>query len=123
MKRILLIEDESLIRSSLAQALKKDGFVINEAKDYNEALKELKEGGCDLAVLDLFLEGEMDGFKVIRDIHNYSPEARIIVVTAFGTEEVKDTAIKEGIDGFYDKPFNIMDIRNAVREMLCGVGR
>ncbi len=121
MKRILLVEDENLIRSSLAHALGRDGLVIIEAQDYNEALKELKDGGCDLAVVDLFLEDKMHGLKLIRDIHHYSPEAKIIVVTAFGTEEVKEAAMREGIDGFYDKPFKIMDIRSAVREMLGGV--
>ncbi len=118
MKRILLIEDETLIRSSLARALQKDNFVISEAKNYKEALKELTNRGCDLAVVDLFLEDGMHGLALIREIHNLSPQAKIIVISAFGKEEVKDSAIKEGIDGFYDKPFEVMDIKNAVRKML-----
>lgn len=119
-KRILVVEDETLIRSSLAHELRKDGLVVTEAGDYSEALKELKNEGCDLAVVDLFLEDEMHGMKLIGDIHSYSPETKIIVVTAFGMEEVKQAAMKEGIDGFYEKPFRLMDIRNAVREMLGG---
>ncbi len=119
-KKILVVEDENLIRSSLAHELRKDGLVVTEAGDYGQALKELKNGGCDLAVVDLFLEEEMDGMKLIGDIHSYSPETKVIVVTAFGVEEVKQAALKEGIDGFYEKPFRIMDIRNSIREMLSG---
>jgi len=116
--RVLIIEDESLIRSSLARALRKDGFLVGEAKDYKGALKELKGRGCDLAILDLRLEDGMDGLRLIREIHELSPEAKIIVVTAFGTAEVKEAAMMEGINGFYEKPFEIKQIRNAVREIL-----
>lgn len=118
MKKILLIEDESLIRSSLARALRVEGVVISEAQNCKEALEKLRNDGCDLAIVDLFLEDGMHGLALIREIHNLSPQAKIIVISAFGKEEVKDSAIKEGIDGFYDKPFEVMDIKNAVRKML-----
>ena len=118
MKTILLIEDEILIRSSLARALGKDGYVVSEAKDYGEAMEELKAKGCDLAIVDLYLEDGLHGIDLIREIHRRSPEAKIIVITAFGTPEVKEAVMLEGIDRFYDKPFEIMDIRSALKEML-----
>ncbi len=122
-KGILLVEDENLIRSSLARALQKDGFVIREATNHREALRELENSSCDLAVVDLFLEDGLHGIEVIREIHKWSPRAKIIVVSAYGTEEVKNAAMNEGIDGFYDKPFEIHAIRNAIREILQGVGQ
>ena len=118
MKKILLVEDEFLIRSSLARALRKDGYVISEAKDHTEALENLKKESCDLAIVDLYLEDGMHGLNLLRQIHQWSPQAKIIVISAFGTSEVKEAAMMEGIESFYDKPFEIMDIRNAVREML-----
>ncbi len=118
MKKILLIEDEILIRSSLARALGKDGYVVSEAKDYSEAIEELKAKGYDLAIVDLYLEDGLHGIDLIREIHRWSPQARIMVITAFGTPEVREAAMMEGIDRFYDKPFEVMDIRRAVREML-----
>jgi two-component system response regulator (stage 0 sporulation protein F) len=117
-KRILLVEDEILIRSSLARALRKDGYVISEAKDHTEALENLKKESYDLAIVDLYLEDGMHGLDLLRQIHQWSPQAKIIVISAFGTSEVKEAAMMEGIESFYDKPFEIMDIRNAVREML-----
>ncbi len=120
MKKVLIVEDENLIRSSLARALSKDGFSVAEAKNFSEAEEELKSGGCDLAVVDLYLEDGMHGLRLIREIHKYSPEAKVIVISAFGTGDVKEAAMMEGIDRFYDKPFEIMDIRNAVQEMLLG---
>lgn len=118
MKRILLVEDEILIRSSLARALRRDGYVISEAKDHTEALENLKKESYDLAIVDLYLEDGMHGLNLLRQIHQWSPQAKIIVISAFGTSEVKEAAMMEGIESFYDKPFEIMDIRNAVREML-----
>ncbi len=119
-KRVLLVEDENLIRSSLARALRQDGVVISEAQNRQEALEKLGDEGCDLAIVDLFLEDGMHGLRLIPEIYRRSPGARIIVLTAFGTSEVKEEAKRAGVDRFYEKPFEIMDIRNAVNELLSG---
>ena len=118
MKKILLIEDESLIRSSLARALRKDGVVIVEAQNCQEAREKLKNEGCNLAIVDLYLEDGMHGLNLISEIRQQAPQAKIIVITAFGSAEVKEAALKEGVDRFYDKPFEIEHIRNAVNELL-----
>ncbi len=123
MKKILVVEDEILIRSSLARALRKDEYAVFEAKDYAEALENLKNESCDLAIIDLYLEDGMHGLNLLREIHRQCPQAKIIVISAFGTSEVKEAATMEGIDGFYDKPFETMEIRNAVREMLQEIGK
>jgi len=60
----------------------------------------------------------MHGLKLIREIHRESPEAKIIIISAFGTPEIKEEAMMDGIDQFFDKPFEIMDVRKAVNEML-----
>jgi DNA-binding NtrC family response regulator len=77
-----------------------------------------KDEACDLAVVDLYLEDGMHGLTLIKEVHRLSPAAKVIVITAFGTEEIKEAAMKEGIDRFYDKPFEITDIKNAVRGLL-----
>lgn len=117
-KRVLLVEDENLIRSSLARALRQDGVVISEAQNCQEALEKLGDAGCDLAIVDLFLEDGMHGLRLIPEIYQRSPGARVIVLTAFGTPEVKEDAKRAGVDRFYEKPFEIMDIRKAVNELL-----
>ncbi len=117
-KRIHLVEDEILIRSSLARALRKDGYVVYEARDYAEAVENLKNESCDLAIVDLYLEDGMHGIELIREIHHWYPEAKIIIVSAFGTEKVKEAAGMEGIDCFYDKPFEITAIRKAIGDLL-----
>lgn len=118
MKKILLIEDESLIRSSLARALRKDGVVISEAQNCQEAREKLKNEGCNLAIVDLYLEDGMHGLNLLSEIRQQAPQAKIIVITAFGSAEVKEAALKEGVDRFYDKPFEIEHIRNAVNQLL-----
>ena len=123
MKKIIVAEDEMLIRSSLARALRKDGYDVSEAKNYAEALENLQDGRCDLAVVDLYLEDGMHGLNLLREIHRQSPQAKIIVISAFGTSEVKEAAMMEGIDRFYDKPFEIVDIHKAVSELLRETGQ
>lgn len=118
MKRILLIEDESLIRSCLARALRKEGAVISEAQNFQEGLEKVKKEGCDLAIVDLFLEDGMYGLTLIPEIHRELPRAKIIVITAFGAAEVRKAALMQGIDRFFDKPFETAEIRRAVRELL-----
>ncbi len=118
MKKILLIEDESLIRFSLARALRREGFLISQAQNCQEALEKLRDEGCDLAIVDLFLEDGMHGLSLISEIHRQVPEAKIIVITAFGDAEVKEAALKEGVNRFYEKPFEIEEIRSAVNELL-----
>jgi len=117
-KKILLIEDESLIRSSLARALRKDGIAIFEAQNCQEAREKLRDEGCDLAIVDLYLEDGMHGLNLISEIRRQVAGAKIIVITAFGSAEVKEAALREGVDRFYDKPFEIEDIRNAVNDLL-----
>lgn len=68
-------------------------------------------------------EDGLHGLSLLREIHQWSPQAKIIVISAFGTSEVKEAAMMEGIDRFYDKPFEIMEIRNALVEMLPGIGK
>ena len=118
MKKILLIEDEGLIRSSLARALRRDGIVISEAQNCQEAMEKLRDEGCDLAIVDLFLEDGMHGLNLISEIHRQVAQVKIIVITAFGSAEIKEAALKGGVDRFYDKPFEIDNIRNAVNELL-----
>jgi two-component system response regulator (stage 0 sporulation protein F) len=117
-KRILVIEDEGLIRSCLARALRKEGVVISEAQDCHVAREKLRDEGCDLAIVDLCLEDGMDGLKLIPEIHQQVSRAKIIVITAFGTPEVKEAALAGGADRFYEKPFDIDEIRNSVDELL-----
>jgi len=117
-KKILLIEDESLIRSSLARALRKDGIVIFEAQNCQEAREKLGMDGCDLAIVDLYLEDGMHGLDLISEIRRQAAKVKIIVITAFGSAEVKEAALREGVDRFYDKPFEIENIRNAVNDLL-----
>lgn len=68
--------------------------------------------------MDLFLEDGMHGLKLISEIHRQVAPVKIIVITAFGSAEVKEEVMKKGVDRFYDKPFEIENIRKAVDELL-----
>ncbi len=96
----------------------RDGVLISEAQNCQEALEKLRDEGCDLAIVDLYLEDGMHGLNLISEIRRQVAGAKIIVITAFGSAEIKEAALKEGVTRFYDKPFEIEEIRNAADELL-----
>lgn len=121
-KTILLIEDEPLLRSSLARLLTRDGYLVTEAQNAGQARAALNSAGCDLAIVDLWLEDGLQGLSLIREIHRHAPRSRILVISASGTPEIREAALSLGIDRFYDKPFEIPELRGTVREMLSPGG-
>ena len=118
MKRILLIEDEELIRSFLARAFDREGYYIGQACSYSEAMKKIGEGGWDLAVVDLNLYDGMRGIEIIREFHRSSPTTKIVVITALDTEDIREMVMKEGVEVVFDKPFEIANVRKAIKGIL-----
>lgn len=111
--RILLFEDEHLLRSSLARALRNAGFDVCEAQSYEEARGEIK--GCDLVILDL---DAAQGARLIPEIQQLSPQAKIIAIKACAASGGDEGMREAGFDRLYDKPFELEEMRKAVYELL-----
>lgn len=94
-KKILLVEDESLIRELYARQLTKAGFVVKSVADGEAGLEELKKEQFDMCLLDIMLPG-MNGLEMLREFKSKNPNSSMIVVllTNLGQESV----IKEGFD-------------------------
>jgi DNA-binding NtrC family response regulator len=105
--RILLVEDELLLRWSMSEVLAESGHVVVEAANARDALHRLTvENPVDVVFLDIRLPDSHD-LMLLRQIRARAPNAAIIVMTAFGTPELTAEGLSLGAHAVLDKPFDI----------------
>ena len=113
---ILVVDDEALIRWSLAERLKAEGYEVVEAETGRAALEKLPEG-VDLVLLDYRLP-DTDGVTILRKIKEFDQDILVILLTAFATVETAVEAMKLGAYHFANKPFNLDDVAATVERAL-----
>jgi response regulator NasT len=112
--RILVAEDETIIRLDLRALLERAGFdVIAEAKDGEEAVALAREHQPDLAIMDVKMP-RLDGIEAARRILDERP-IPIVMLTAYGQEELVSRAVEAGVFGYLVKPFREQDLLPAIR--------
>ncbi len=120
MARVLLVDDEGNIRLMVRLALERKGLTIETADDGPEGLAMFGDGaGWDLTLLDQRMPG-MDGLDVLREMRRRRTDARIIMITAFGTLDLVMEAMQAGATEFLRKPFTLETLRDAVDAALSG---
>jgi DNA-binding NtrC family response regulator len=115
--RILIVDDEPLIRWSLHQRLAEVGHVILEAPDAPEALRAVREGHPDLVLLDYKLP-TADGLSVLEEIHRTQPALPVIMVTAMTGSEIIVRAMKLGAVDYLTKPLVMDELALVIRRAL-----
>jgi two-component system response regulator AtoC len=113
---ILVVDDEPLIRWSLAERLRADGYEVTEAETGRAALDRIADG-VDLVLLDYKLP-DIDGVTVLRKIKEHDPDILVVLLTAYATIETAVDAMKTGAYHFANKPFNLDDISLTVAKAL-----
>ena len=117
-KSILIIDDDRLIRSFISTILKEDGHHIEEAENGRSGLEKLRASDFELVITDLRMP-DMSGMDVLREGRNIRPEARWIIITAYGSIESAVEAMKKGASDYLTKPFGSPDeLRHVVRRVL-----
>ena len=117
-QRILVIDDETNIRAMIRLALTHAGYDVDVASDGIEGLQAYGQGeNHDLVLLDQRMPG-MPGIDVLREILRRNPQARLILITAFGTIDLALEAIQAGASDFLRKPFTTDMLRMAVKSAL-----
>jgi DNA-binding response OmpR family regulator len=117
-KRILLVDDEFSVLFAYKKVLQCPEVLIDAAESKEEALRLLDENHYQAAILDLSLHGSTgeEGFglaSLIREKYG-NPTITIIMITAYGTPEIKDQAYKLGADYYFEKPVSTNTIRDAL---------
>jgi DNA-binding NtrC family response regulator len=108
---ILIVDDEALIRWSLSESLEAAGYQVSEAGSGREALGFIERGKNDHCVilLDLKLPDSSD-LGLLRTILALAPGTRVILMTAHGTPEILDEALRLGAFGVLCKPFDLHEM-------------
>jgi len=113
-KNILIIDDEKDLCSLLSEGLTQKNYNVSIANTRKEGIVRLKEKTPDLVLLDLKLP-DGDGIKLLPKIKKINPETVVIIVSAYGSEEARQMAKKEGAFTLIDKPFTEEDIFRSIK--------
>lgn len=115
--KILIIEDEKNMREILSMLLEGEGYVVMTAPDGTTGIEQIRKDIYDLIITDIKMPG-CDGFDVLREAKEISPETLVIMITAFGTTESAVEAMKLGAYDYIHKPFKIDEIRLVVKNAI-----
>ncbi len=118
-KRIMIVDDDKDILRMLEYSLKKLGpdYQIVTVGDTVTALNQIEAQSFDLVVADYMMPG-ITGIDLARAVRQISPDTQVVVMTAYGTTGLRDTARYLGLDGYIDKPFTLEQIREIVRRAV-----
>ena len=113
--RVLVVEDELLIRWSIAETLTEAGHEVVQAADAASAVRELSHGNDpDVVLLDLRLPDSSD-LSLLSNVRRLSPRSAVVLMTAFGTPEVTAEALHLGASEVMSKPFDIHLVEPTLR--------
>lgn len=115
--RLLIIEDEPLIRASLAEFLEQEGYEVRTAANGLEGLKLAETTPFDIAFTDIQMPG-MDGIEVVERLLQLNPETFVILITAYGTVETAVEAFKRGAQDYLLKPLRFAEVASRIRHLL-----
>jgi DNA-binding response OmpR family regulator len=120
-RRILVVEDESTIASSIAARLRAEGFEVEIAADGNAGVRQAQEWLPDLVLLDVMLPG-LDGLEVCREIQRHRP-VPVLMLTARDSEADVLVGLGIGADDYMTKPFSPRELLARVKALLRRVDR
>jgi len=120
MKKILVVDDESLLVTALTLKLEASGYQVDSARNGNEALNLLKTDHYDLIVLDLYMP-ILDGISTLQEIRNQKihPDTPIIVLTNLQEDEKISQALSLGVTSYLTKSnTNLDDLINLIHQKV-----
>ena len=120
MPRLLIVDDEESICFSMSEYFSLHGFKVDTATEVEEAEKLLEVQQYKVIIQDLRLgtTRNSDGLEMIRMVRDQNPQAKIIVLTSYGSAEVEDEAKRCGADVFLRKPKPLSQVAQVVEGLL-----
>ena len=116
--QILVVDDEEVMRDSLAAWLAEDGYTVETAASGREAIDTARRKDYAIYFVDLKMPGGIDGIETMMEIRRLHPEASIIIITAYATVDTAITAMKEGAQEYIVKPCNPEEISLLVNRII-----
>ena len=112
--KILVVDDEEIVRESLSEWFREDGYHVESAADAVQALKLINREQRDIYFLDIKMPG-MDGMELHRKIREIDNDAVVIMITAYAAVDTAVKALKEGAFDYVTKPFDPENLSHLVR--------
>jgi len=116
MSRILIVEDDERIRSSMRLALEDEGYAVDDVASGEEAVERFEDDSVELVLIDLMLPG-MDGFEACRTLRRSSTVPVIMVTARSDTHDVV-AGLEAGADDYVTKPFVAKELAARIRALL-----
>src|SRR5947209_2881925 len=116
--RILVVDDEALIRDTLAEFLTSEGFVVDACPSAEEALERAADREYDIALCDVQLPG-LDGLELLERLLKISPRTFVLLITAYATVESAVEAFQRGAHDYLMKPILLDEVLGKIRRMLA----
>lgn len=116
-ERILVVDDEQIIRESLSFVLKKEGYVVEEAANGKDAIERQEKNPFDIVITDIEMP-EMRGMDLLEQITRRTPQTFVIIITAFGSLETAVQALRKGAYDYILKPVDFDDLLYRVRKLI-----
>jgi DNA-binding NtrC family response regulator len=118
LRRILFVDDEDGIRSTLPRILENNGFAVTAVGTVSEALAQVNRTKYDVLLSDLNIKEPEDGFLVIAAMRLFQPKCINIILTAYPTVDNAVQGIRHAIDDYFIKPVDVEDLVNAINQKL-----
>ena len=116
-KKVLLVEDEAVVRESVRDWLVEDGYDVECVETGEEALERIKQEEFGVIVLDLRLP-DIDGLQVFEQAKELKPETKGVIITAYPSKETWEKAKRLGLLDFLAKPFKVDDLEKLIEAAL-----
>jgi DNA-binding response OmpR family regulator len=115
--RVLLIEDYDLLRQSLEQGLREEGYAVDAARDGETGLWHARSGQYDVIVLDLMLP-RMDGLSILKTLREENSPSLVLILTAKDSTGDRIKGLDTGADDYLVKPFELGELLARVRALV-----
>ncbi|MCB9916158.1 MAG: sigma-54-dependent Fis family transcriptional regulator [Planctomycetes bacterium] len=115
--RILVVDDEKLIRWGICSALEEAGYLVEQAEDAGQALAAVEREAPDLVLLDYMLP-DKNGLELMPELRDVCPGLPVVMVTAHASVPGAMEAVREGVSDYIGKPFEMSELMQAVERAL-----
>ena len=118
-KKVLIVDDEPTILLTLSYALRSSGVEVVTASRLESAEEALERYSFEAVIADIRMSGVLgvDGLELLSYIKKHWPQTEVIIMTAYGSDEIRQDAYERGASYYYDKPVDIVDLTRRIQEL------
>lgn len=115
--RILVVDDEEIIRAMLFDMLSNTGYKVKTARDGQDAISQIENSPFEIVITDLKMPG-MDGMELLQRVQKINPDICVLIITAYSTVESAVSAMKQGAYDYICKPFELEEMKVIIEKAV-----